>query len=96
MGRPISPAIHQSLSRLRNAVEALEKAQTRRRETQRQTGPIETELALMQDDRARLATELDAALARSNRVEALAEDLTRRVDSAVTAVRAVLEKNGAV
>ena len=95
MGRPISPAIHQSLSRLRNAVEALEKAQTRRRETQRQTGPIETELALMQDDRARLATELDAALARSNRVEALAEDLTRRVDSAVTAVRAVLEKNGA-
>lgn len=96
MGRPISPAIHQSLSRLRNAVEALEQAQTRRRETQRQTGPIETELALMQDDRARLATELDAALARSNRVEALAEDLTRRVDSAVTAVRAVLEKNGAV
>ena len=96
MGRPISPAIHQSLSRLRNAVEALEQAQTRRRETQRQSGPIETELALMQDDRARLATELDAALARSNRVEALAEDLTRRVDSAVTAVRAVLEKNGAV
>ena len=96
MGRPISPAIHQSLSRLRNAVEALEQAQTRRRETQRQSGPIETELALMQDDRARLATELDAALARSNRVEALAEDLTRRVDTAVTAVRAVLEKNGAV
>jgi hypothetical protein len=50
----------------------------------------------MQDDRARLATELDASLARSNRVENLAEDLTRRVDAAMATVRAVLEKNGAV
>jgi hypothetical protein len=96
MGRPLSPAIRQSLMRLRAAVDALEQAEARRRENQRQTGPIETELALMQDDRARLATELDAALARSNRVENLAEDLTRRVDAAMTTVRAVLEKNGAV
>ena len=96
MGRPLSPAIRQSLTRLRAAAEALEQAETRRRENQRQSGPIETELALMQDDRARLATELDAALARSNRVETLAEDLTRRVDAAMTAVRAVLEKNGTV
>lgn len=96
MGRPLSPAIRQSLLRLRAAVDALEQAEARRRESQRQTGPIETELALMQDDRARLATELDAALARSNRVESLAEDLTRRVDAAMTTVRAVLEKNGAV
>ena len=96
MGRPLSPTIRQSLVRLRAAVEALEQADTRRRENQRQTGPIETELALMQDDRARLATELDAALARSNRVEALSEDLSRKVDAAMTAVRAVLEKNGAV
>jgi Domain of unknown function (DUF4164) len=95
MGRPLSPTIRQSLVRLRAAVEALEQAEARRRENQRQTGPIETELALMQDDRARLATELDAALARSNRVEALSEDLTRRVDAAITTVRAVLEKNGA-
>lgn len=96
MGRPLSPAIRQSLMRLRAAVDALEQAEARRRENQRQTGPIETELALMQDDRARLATELDASLARSNRVENLAEDLTRRVDAAMTTVRAVLEKNGAV
>ncbi len=96
MGRPLSPAIRQSLMRLRAAVDALEQSEARRRENQRQTGPIETELALMQDDRARLATELDAALARSNRVENLAEDLTRRVDVAMTTVRAVLEKNGAV
>jgi hypothetical protein len=82
--------------RLRAAVDALEQAEARRRENQRQTGPIETELALMQDDRARLATELDASLARSNRVENLAEDLTRRVDAAMATVRAVLEKNGAV
>lgn len=96
MGRPLSPAIRQSLGRLRAAAEALEQAQARRRENQRHSGPIETELALMQDDRSRLATELDAALARSNRVETLAEDLTRRVDAAMTAVRAVLEKNGTV
>ncbi len=96
MGRPLSPSIRQSLLRLRAAVESLEQAEARRRENQRQTGPVETELALMQDDRARLATELDAALARSNRVETLADDLTRRVDAAMTAVRAVLDKNGAV
>ena len=96
MGRPLSPSIRQSLLRLRAAVESLEQAEARRRENQRQTGPVETEMALMQDDRARLATELDAALARSNRVETLADDLTRRVDAAMTAVRAVLDKNGAV
>ena len=96
MGRPLSPSIRQSLMRLRSAVESLEQAEARRRENQRQTGPIETELALMQDDRARLATELDAALARSNRVETWADDLTRRIDAAMTAVRAVLDKNGAV
>ena len=96
MGRPLSPSIRQALMRLRAATEALEQAEARRRENQRQTGPIETELSLMQDDRARLATELDAALARSNRVETLADDLTRRVDAAMTAVRAVLDKNGAV
>ena len=95
MGRPLSPSIRQALVRLRAATEALEQAEVRRRENQRQTGPIETELSLMQDDRARLATELDAALARSNRVETLADDLTRRVDAAMTAVRAVLDKNGA-
>ena len=96
MGRPLSPSIRQSLMRLRSAVESLEQAEARRRENQRQTGPIETELSLMQDDRARLATELDAALARSNRVETLAEDLARRVDAAMTSVRAVLDRNGAV
>ena len=46
----------------------------------------------MQDDRSRLAVELDAALARLHRVEAAADDVGQRIQRAMGAVRDVLEQ----
>ena len=86
-----SPAIEQALARLMAAIAALEAASARRAESDRSKATLETELALMQDDRARLAVELDGALARGNRLEATAEELARRIDRAIGSVRTVLD-----
>ena len=53
-----------ALARLDGALGQLEAAARRRIEAERGRGNLETELALMQDDRARLAAELDGAMAR--------------------------------
>ena len=55
-------AIEQALARLSASLSVLETALSRHLETDRSKGTLETELALMQDDRARLAVELDGAL----------------------------------
>ena len=55
----------------------------RRVEAEKRRGDLETELQLMQDDRARLAVELDAALTRLQRFEAATDDVSRRVRSAI-------------
>ncbi len=70
-------AIEQALARLSASLSVLEAAASRHLETDRSKGTLETELALMQDDRARLAVELDGALARANRLEGTAEELAR-------------------
>ncbi len=57
MSAPQDPA----LARLQAALDALEAVAERRRQVPKQTD-TEAEFALMQDDRARLAVELDAAL----------------------------------
>ena len=84
--------IDTALARLVRAVVALEGALARHLEVGRATA-LEAELALMQDDRARLALELDGALARAGRVAAAEADLARRIDRAIGQVRAVLESS---
>lgn len=78
------------LKRLDAALRALEGAVMRRLETERRSGDLETELALMQDDRARLAVELDGTLAKLNRLDTAAEDVNRRVERAMGAIREVV------
>jgi hypothetical protein len=46
----------------------------------------------MQDDRARLAVELDGALARLARMEAATQDVGRRVKRAAAVVREVVAR----
>jgi hypothetical protein len=48
----------------------------------------------MQDDRARLAVELDGALTRLHRFEAATDDVSRRVRLAIGAVETVLAEAG--
>jgi predicted nucleic acid-binding Zn-ribbon protein len=91
-------SLDEGMKRLEAALGLLEAAVTRRLEAERRRGDLETELQIMQDDRARLAVELDGTVARLHRVEAAATDVGRRVERAVGAIRDVLERaesNGA-
>ena len=86
----MSPTLDDAMKRLDNALGLLEATAARRLEAERRRGDMETELQLMQDDRARLALELDGALTRLARFEAAAEDVGARVRRAIDAVEEVL------
>jgi predicted nucleic acid-binding Zn-ribbon protein len=78
--------------RLDTALTLLEAAIARRSAGEKGRGDLEVELQIMQDDRTRLAVELDAALARLRRHETASEDVGRRVRAAMEAIRTVLER----
>jgi hypothetical protein len=68
----------------------LEAAAQRKLDLERRRGDLETELAIMQDDRSRLATDLDGTLSRLRRVEGAADDAVKGLDRAMLAINAVL------
>lgn len=68
----------------------LEAAAQRKLDLERRRGDLETELAIMQDDRSRLATDLDGTLSRLRRIEGAADDAVTRLDRAMLAINAVL------
>ncbi len=85
-----------ALAELDAALGQLEAAAQRRLELDKRRGDFETELTLMQDDRARLAVDLDSALARLHSVESVALDAGRRLETAMTTIREVIaEAEGA-
>jgi chromosome segregation ATPase len=86
----MAASLEDALKRLDGAIGQLEAAVHRRLEVERRRGDLETELQIMQDDRARLAVELDSATARLNRTEAAARDVGERVQRAVDAIQDVL------
>jgi hypothetical protein len=88
----MSLTVDDALKRLESALGLLEASVSRRLELERRRGDLETELQIMQDDRARLAVELDGALTRLNRTEAAAEDVGVRVKRAIGAIESVLER----
>ena len=86
----MTASLDDAMKRLDAALGLLEAAVTRRLDAERRRGDLEVELQLMQDDRARLAVELDGAMARLHRVEAAAGDVGRRVERAAGVIRDVL------
>ncbi len=86
----MTSTLDDAMKRLENALGLLEASVSRRLDLEHRRGDLETELQIMQDDRARLAVELDAALARLHRVEAAADDVGARIQRAMGAVRDVL------
>ena len=84
--------VDDALARLEAALGLLEAAVARRLDGERSRGDLETELQIMQDDRARLAGELDGATARLRRSEAAVDDVERRLGRAVGAVESVLSR----
>jgi hypothetical protein len=90
----MASAIDEAMRRLESSLGLLEVAVMRRLEAEKRKGDLETELQIMQDDRARLALELDGMLARLQRAEAAAADVSERVKRASAAIEDVLAETG--
>jgi predicted nucleic acid-binding Zn-ribbon protein len=86
----VSETIDDALRRLETVLSRLEGAVAQRFEAERDPSDLETELAVMSEDRARLAAELDAASARLVEVEATSADVGQRLGRAIAAVEGVL------
>jgi uncharacterized protein DUF4164 len=85
--------IEPSLKRLRAALDLLEAALERRARQDGARGDAREELALMQDDRARLAVELDGALDRNRGLLAANIEAAKRVERASATVKTILERH---
>lgn len=85
-------SIDDAMARLDTAMALLEASVTRRLEADDKSSDRETELALMQEDRARLADELDAASARLARMTATTDDVEHRLDRVIGTVQGVLHR----
>jgi len=79
-----------SLKRMRAAVDLLEAAVERRVRRDAKRGDSDEELALMQDDRARLAVELDGALDRAHALESANAEAAKRVAKASAALEGLI------
>lgn len=86
----MSPELAEALARLTSALDALDSVVGRHLDVDGRRSDLETELQVMQDDRARLATDLKGATHRLGQVEAVHEHVGARVDSAIAAIRDVL------
>jgi cysteinyl-tRNA synthetase len=85
-------AVERSLRRLASAVDALEQAADRRMRHDDARATEQEEYALMQDDRSRLAIELDAAADRSRRLESANNEAAKRLAQAAQAIERILGK----
>ena len=88
----MSPELDAAIRRLSAAVGVLETAVAARTGLGHSRGDLETELQLMQDDRARLALDLESATARLNQFDAVTEHVGRRVQAAIGHVAEVLAR----
>jgi len=79
-----------SLKRLATAVGALELAADRRMRHDEARANEQEEYALMQDDRSRLAVELDAAADRSRTLESANNEAAKRLAHAAQAIESLL------
>ncbi len=81
-----------SLRRMRAAIDLLDAAVERRSRLDAKRGDADDELALMQDDRARLAVELDGALDRNRALEAANAEAARKLAQASAALDQLIER----
>ena len=76
--------------RLNTALDQLEAASHRRAQHEAARANLEEELNILQDDRSRLAVELDGALARGKSVSLASHEVARRLERASATIRVVL------
>ena len=79
-----------ALKRLDAALDRLDAASERRAKADALRTNLGDELAVMQDDRSRLAVELDGAIARAQSLELANDEVARRLNHASAEIKAVL------
>ena len=88
LSRPAS--IDTALKRLSGALDQLEAATERVRRSESEQRDVKESFLMMQDDRNRLANELDAALDRARSLETAADDVALRLGRAGATLRRLL------
>ncbi len=83
-----------ALARLMAALTVLEVAVGRRLENDHAQADLNEAFAAMQDDRSRLALELDGALARGRKLESANEEVARRLEAAGATLAALARESG--
>jgi len=83
-------SIEAASRRLALALDALEAAVERRREAARAEDSRATQIHALGDDRARLAGELDQAVARARALESANREVAKRIAQAIETIRGVL------
>jgi hypothetical protein len=86
-------AIDAASKRLALALEALAAAVERRHEADLGEQTLDAQLHALGADRSRLASELDAAVARSRTLEITNREVAQRLDAAIDTIRSVLAAN---
>ena len=86
-------AIDAATKRLALALDALEAAIERRRDSDRGEAALASQLHALGSDRSRLASELDQVTARSRRLETTNREIAKRLDTAMETIRSVIESN---
>src|SRR5258706_188993 len=86
-----SSAIETATRRLAAALDALEAALERRRDSDKGEGALAAQVHALGTDRSKLASDLDAVTARSRRLEATNREIAQRLDVAIGSIRQVIE-----
>lgn len=89
---PAGPSdIELATRRLAAALDALESAVERRRDSDRTDDELAAQMHALGADRSRLANELDGTLVRSRALERTNREIAGRLDVAIDAIRSVIE-----
>ena len=87
-------AVDAAVKRLAMALDALDAAVERRRQSDRTEDSLLGQVQALGLDRARLADTLDGETARSRRLEATNREIAQRLDTAIASIQSVLEGRG--
>jgi hypothetical protein len=85
--------IDAAVKRLALALDGLDAAAERRRETDRSEEGLASQLHALGVDRTRLAAALDGEAARARRLELTNHEIAQRLDAAIASIQSVLDAN---
>jgi hypothetical protein len=91
----IPEPIEAALARLAAALDLLDGASRMRSDEESFRARLEGDLSSLHDDRSRLSVELEAALARSRKLETASEEVAARLKTAGASIKAILSGAGA-